>query len=124
IARCAASITPFPLNVVRNVIRADLLTVAVNTPVRRVHALTALEHSRLRLRINVCSFLVGLRVEMPDLPVRDHGDPDPRKGERAEDSKKKWSETFHQCADGSASTGLRNVGTVDVRPNPNSIRPK
>src|SRR5437762_7203277 len=39
--------------------------------------------------------------------------------------KEKWSESFHQWPpDVSASTGLRNVGTVDVRPNPKSIRPK
>jgi hypothetical protein len=39
--------------------------------------------------------------------------------------KKERSESFHQWPpDVSASTGLRNVGTVDVRPNPKSIRPK
>src|SRR6266702_2929355 len=125
IARCAASVTPLPLNIVRFVIRADLLTVAVNAPVRRVHAFTVLEHPRLRLRIDVCSFLVRLRIEMSDLPVWDHGEPHPRKRERAEDSKKKRSQSFHQWPpEISASTGLRNVGTVDVRPNPNSIRPK
>ena len=39
--------------------------------------------------------------------------------------KKERSGSFHQWPpDVSASTGLRNVGTVDVRPNPKSIRPK
>ena len=97
---------------------------AINAPICRILAFTTLEHAGLRLGINVCSFLVGFRIEMADLPVWDHGEPYPGKGERAEDSKKEWSETFHQCAVGSASTGFRKVGTVDVRPNPNSIKPK
>jgi hypothetical protein len=124
IAWCAAPIAPFPLDVVGDVIGADLLTVAINASVRGVHTFTALEHAGLRLGINVCSFLIGLGIEMTDLPIRDDREPHPRKGKSAENSKKEWSEAFHQCADGSASTGFRKVGTVDVRPNPNSIRPK
>ena len=84
----------------------------------------ALEHSRLWLRINVCSFLVRLRIEMADLPVGDDRETYPREGKRTENSEEEWGETFHQCAVGSASTGFRKVGTVDVRPNPKSIRPK
>ena len=62
---------------------------------------------------------------MSDLPVRNDREADPRKGKRAEDSEEERSESFHQWPpDVSASTGLRNVGTVDVRPNPKSIRPK
>jgi len=61
---------------------------------------------------------------MANLPVGNDRETHPGKGKRPEDSEEKWSETFHQCADGSASTGFRKVGTVDVRPNPKSIKPK
>jgi hypothetical protein len=125
IARRAATISPFSLDVGRSVIGAHLLTVTINAAVCGVNVRAALEHSRLGLRINVGAFLVGLRIEMPDLPVRNNGQSEPRKGERAEDSEKERSESFHQCPpEASASTGLRNVGTVDVRPNPKSINPK
>jgi len=85
---------------------------------------------------------------MSDLPRRNDREADPRKRKRAEDSQEERSKAFHVRLssaelgpavswfkkeisdfhqwppDVSASTGLRNVGTVDVRPNPKSIRPK
>src|SRR4030095_5994266 len=125
IARCAAAIAPFSLDIVGDVIRAHLLTVAIDAAVRRVNARAARDRSRLRPRINVCPLFVGFRIEMSDLPRREHREPHPRKRKRSEDSEEERSETFHQWPpDASASTGLRNVGTVDVRPNPKSIRPK
>src|SRR6185369_2711407 len=45
--------------------------------------------------------------------------------ERPEYTEEKRSESFHKCSsEPSASTGLRNVGTLAVRPRPNSISPK
>src|SRR5439155_9507674 len=122
---CAAAFSPVALYIVRGVIGAHLLAVAIHAAVSSVKMRAALEHSRLWLRINVCSFLIGFRIEMADLPVGDDRETHPREGKRAEDSKEKWNETFHQWPpDGSASTGFRKVGTVDVRPNPKSIKPK
>jgi hypothetical protein len=72
IARCAATVPPFPLDVVRGVIGADLLAVTVNAAVRSVNVLASLNHTRLRLRINVGAILFHLRIKMSDLPIRDH----------------------------------------------------
>jgi hypothetical protein len=72
-----------------------LLAVTVNASIRSVDVRAALEHSRLRLRINIGAFLVGLRIEMSDLPIWNHGQSHPRKGERAEDSEKQRGEAFH-----------------------------
>jgi len=72
-----------------------LLAVTINAAVRGVNVRAALEHSRLRLRINVGAFFVRLRIEMADLPVRNNGQSEPRKGERAEDSEKERGEAFH-----------------------------
>jgi hypothetical protein len=95
IARRAATISPFSFDVGRGVIGADLLAVTINAAVRGVNVRAALEHTRLRLRINLGAFFVRLRIEMPDLPVRNNGQSEPRKGERAEDSEKERSESFH-----------------------------
>ena len=124
INRCATTVSPASLYIVRGVIGAHLFAVAIDAAVSGVNMRTARDHSRLWLRINVRSFFVGLRIEMADLPGRDDRETQPGKRKRAKDSEEKWSETFHQCAVGSASTGFRKVGTVDVRPNPKSIRPK
>src|SRR5262245_43032132 len=98
---------------------------AVDAAVCCVNVRAAVEHSRLRARINVRPLFVRFRTEMSDLPRRNDREADPRKRKGAKDSQKKRSESFHQWPpDVSASTGLRNVGTVDVRPNPKSIRPK
>jgi len=96
IARRTAAIPPFSLDIVCDVIRADLLTVAINAAVGRVNSRAALEHSRLWPRINVRSLFVGFRIEMSDLPGRDDREAYPRKGERAENSKEERSESFHQ----------------------------
>jgi hypothetical protein len=95
INRCAAASSPASLYIVRGVIGAHLLAVAIDAAIGGVNMRAALEHSRLWLRINVCSFLVGLRIEMADLPVGDDRETHPGKGKRAEDSKEKWEETFH-----------------------------
>ena len=58
IARCAAAIAPFSLDVVRGVIGADLLAVAINAAVGSVNPCATLKHSRLWLRINIRSLFV------------------------------------------------------------------
>jgi hypothetical protein len=88
IARRAAAVTPSSLDIGRGVIGAYLLAVAIHTAIRSINVRAALEHSRLRLRINICAFLVGLRIEMSDLPIRNHGQSHPRESECAEDSEK------------------------------------
>ena len=124
IARRTAAVTPFPLDVVRRVIGADL-QLTNKCAVRSVDTRAALDHPRLRHRISIGAILLHLRIEMSDLPIRDDCQPHPREGERAENSEKERDESFHMCAsEPSASTGLRNVGTVDVRPNHKSISPK
>jgi hypothetical protein len=95
IPRCAAAVTPFSFDVVCRVIGAHLLAVTINTAVHGVNARAAFDHSRLRLRINIGAFLVGLRIKISDLPSRNNGQSHPRKGERAEDSQKKRGESFH-----------------------------
>src|SRR5262249_2726425 len=111
--------------IIGDVIGADLLAMAIDAAVGGVNVCAPLEHSRLRPRINIRPLFVGLRIETSYLPGRNHREADPRKRKGAEDSDEKRSKAFHQCPpDVSASTGLRNVGTVEVRPNPKSIRPK
>jgi len=95
IPRRAAAVTPSSLDIGPGVFGAHLLTVTVNAAVRSVHVGAALEHSRLRSGINICAVLVGLRIEMSDLPIWKHGQSHPRESERAEDSQKKRSEAFH-----------------------------
>ncbi len=95
IARRAAAVTPFSLDICRRVFGAHLLAVTVNAAVRSVDARAALEHSRLRSGINICAVLVGLRIEMSDLPIWKHGQSHPRERERAEDSEKERGEAFH-----------------------------
>ena len=72
-----------------------MLAVTVNAAVRSINARAALEHSRLRLRIGICAFLVGLRIKMSDLPIRKHGQSHPGESERAEDTEKERGEAFH-----------------------------
>jgi hypothetical protein len=43
--------------------------VAVNAAVGGVNVATALDHSRLRHRIDIRAFFVGLRIEMSDLQI-------------------------------------------------------
>ena len=57
IARRAAAIAPFPLDIVRDVVGADLLAVAIDAAVCCVNVLAALEHSRLRAA-DKCPFLL------------------------------------------------------------------
>src|SRR5262249_59678607 len=68
IARRAAAITPFSFDVIGGIVGADLLAVAINAAVGRVNSYAALEHSRLRPRIDVGAFLFGFRIEMSALP--------------------------------------------------------
>jgi hypothetical protein len=125
IARRTAAVAPFAIDIGPRVIGADLLAVTINAAVRSVNARAALEHSRLWHWIGIAAFFVGLRIEVPDLPIRNEGQSRPGEREGPKDSQKKRSEAFHKCAsEPSASTGLRNVGTVDRRPNPKSISPK
>src|SRR4029453_17561532 len=96
IARRAAAVTPLPLDIGARIIGADLLTVTINAAVRGVNARTLLDHSWLRHRIDVRSFLVRLRIEMPDLPIWDHRQSHPGERKRPEDSEEKRGEPFHQ----------------------------
>jgi hypothetical protein len=77
IARRAAAVTPSSLDIGTGVISAHLLAVAIDTTVCHVNQRAAFEHSGLRLRISVGAFLVGLRIEMPDLPIRNHSQSHP-----------------------------------------------
>ena len=95
IARRAAAIAPFPLDIVGDVVGADLLAMAIDAAVCCVNVLAPREHSRLRPRINVRSLFVGFRIEMSDLPRRNHREADPRKRKRAEDSQEERSKAFH-----------------------------
>src|SRR5262249_51062349 len=72
IARRAAAISPFPLDIVGYVVGADLLAMAIDTPVCCVNVRAPLEHSRLWARINVSPLFVGLRIETSYLPVGYH----------------------------------------------------
>ena len=73
ITRRAAAIAPFPLDIVGDVVGADLLAMAIDAAVCCVNVPAPLEHSRLRARINVRPLFVGFRIEMSDLPRRDDG---------------------------------------------------
>jgi hypothetical protein len=109
------------------VIGANLLAVAVKTTVRYVNASAALGHSRSWHRINVGALFVALRFEMSNLQIRNVSEPEPGKGERREESDNEWGEALHQCttvSPGSGFTGFKNVGTLDVRPRPRSMRRK
>jgi len=91
VAGRAAPVAPFSLNIVCGVISAHLLAVAINEAVRGVNMRPALDHSRLRHWINIGAFLVGLRIEVSDLPIRNDGQSHPGESERSEDSQKKRS---------------------------------
>jgi hypothetical protein len=95
IARRAAAIAPFPLDIVGDVVGADLLAMAIDAAVCCVNVPAALEHSRLRARINVRPLFVGFRIEMSYLPRRNDREADPRKRKRAEDSQEERSKAFH-----------------------------
>jgi hypothetical protein len=95
IARRAAAIAPLPLDIVGDVIGADLLAMAIDAAVCCVNVFSPVEHSRLRARINVRSLFVGFRIEMSDLPGRNDREADPRKRKRAEDSEEERSKAFH-----------------------------
>jgi hypothetical protein len=95
IAWRAAAVTPLPLDIGARIIGADLLTVTINAAIGSVNARALLDHSRLRHRVDVCAFLVRLRVEVSDLPIGDHRQSHPGKRKRPEDSEKKRGESFH-----------------------------
>jgi hypothetical protein len=95
IARRAAAIAPFPLDIVGDVVGADLLAMAIDAAVCCINSPAPLEHSRLRARKNVRPLFVGFRIEMSDLPRWNDREADPRKRERAEDSQEERSKAFH-----------------------------
>ena len=95
IARRATAISPFSLDIVGDVVGADLLGMAIDAAVCCVNVLAPREHSRLWPRINVRPLFVGFRIEMSDLPSRNDREADPRKRERAEDSQEERSQAFH-----------------------------
>ncbi len=86
IARRAAAVAPFSLDIGRGVIGAHLLAVTINAAVRSVNTRAARDHSRLRHWIGIGAFLVGLRIEMSDLPIRNDGQSHPGERERPENS--------------------------------------
>src|SRR5262249_52742878 len=86
---CASAISPASFYIVRGVIGAHLFAVAIGAAIGGVNVRAPHDHSRLRLGINVCSFLVGLRIEMTDLPGRNDRETHPGKGKRAKDSEEK-----------------------------------
>ena len=95
IARRATAIAPFSLDIVGDVIGADLLAMAIDAAVCCVNVLAPREHARLRARINIRALFVGFRIEMSDLPRRNDREADPRKRKRAEDSQEERSKAFH-----------------------------
>ena len=98
---------------------------AIDAAVRDVDLPAAINEAGFRSRVNVGRFLIHLRIEMTNLRIWDRDEPGPRKRERAEDAQDEWRYTFHGIFGKAASScGLRNVGTVAVRPRPNSIMPK
>src|SRR5262249_28120163 len=95
IARCAAAIAPFPLNIVGDVVGADLLAMAIHAAVCGINVCAPLEHPRLWTWINVRPLFVGLRIEISYLPGGNDREADPRKRKRAEDSDEERSKAFH-----------------------------
>jgi hypothetical protein len=95
IAWRAAAIAPFPLDIVSDVVGADLLAMAIDAAVCCVNVRASVEHSRLRARINVRPLFVGFRIEMSDLPRWNDREADPRKRKRSEDSQEERSKAFH-----------------------------
>src|SRR5207247_10550640 len=87
----AAAIAPFSLDIVGDVVGADLLAMAIDAAVCCVNVPAPFEHSRLRARINVRPIFVGFRIEMSDLPRGNDREADPRKRKRAEDSQEERS---------------------------------
>ena len=85
-ARCGGYPNPARYRLPRN--RAHLLAVTINAAICCVNVRAALKHSRLRLRINIGLFFVPLRIEVSDLPIRNHGQSHPRESERAKDPEK------------------------------------
>lgn len=86
ITRRAAAITPSPLNIGASVFGADLLTVTIDTAVGSVNARAPRDHSRLGHRIDVCAFFIRLRIELSDLPIRNHSQSHPGERKCPEDS--------------------------------------
>ena len=96
IARRAAAIAPFSLDIVGDVVGPDLLSMAIDAAVCCVNVRALFEHSGLRTWINVRPLFVGFRIEMSDLPRGNDCEADPREGKRAEDSEEERSKAFHQ----------------------------
>src|SRR5207249_9591308 len=72
IAWCAAAVAPFALDIVGRVIGTYLLAMTIDAAVRSINPRAAFDHSGLRLGVNIGAILFHLRVEMSDLPIRDH----------------------------------------------------
>lgn len=125
VARRAATLAPFPIDVGRDVIGTNPLTVAIETAIAGINLAAAIGHAGFRNGISISAFLIRLRIEVSDLVIRNNGETDPGKSERPEKSEKEWKQSFHRCDSvPSASTGFKNVGTLAVRPRPKSMRPK
>jgi hypothetical protein len=96
IARRAAASAPFSLDIVGDVVGANLLSMAIDAAVCCVNVLALFKHSGLRTWINVRPLFVGFRTEMSDLPRGNDREANPRKGKRTEDSQEERSQAFHQ----------------------------
>src|SRR5690349_11260821 len=125
IAGRAPAITPLALQIAAAVIRPHLLRMAIKATVGCINLRSSRSHPGRRHRVNIRSLFIRLRIEAPDLKIRHDRHSEPRKGEDSKDPKKERLQPFHQCPPPlSPSRGLRKVGTLAVRPNPSSIRPK
>ena len=111
IARRATAISPFSLDIVGDVVGADLLGMAIDAAVCCVNVLALFEHSRLRTWINVRPLFVRFRIEMSDLPRRDDREANPRKRERAEDSEKERSKPFHARLNSAVCPDVSGLGS-------------
>src|SRR2546423_12483383 len=103
-----------------------MVAVAIDAAIRGIDFPPAIRHAGFRHGINVVLIVLAyLRIEMPDLEIRDQHQTRPRKGERAEDPEKESLYPFHMWSfTASSSCGFKNVGMLALRPRPKSIRPK
>jgi hypothetical protein len=98
---------------------------AITAAIGGVNPAAAIGQAGFRRGIDVGAVLVHLWIEMSDLQIRHESQPGPRKREGAKNAEKERGNSSHKCpSKTSSSCGFRNVGTLEVRPKPKSIRPK
>src|SRR5438874_1218248 len=66
----APVMAPLSLDIIGDVVGADLLSMAIHAAVCCVNVLAAVEHPGLRARINVGPLFIRFRIEISHLPRR------------------------------------------------------